>query len=206
MYRNKLRWNTGVDFVLFEWIKLKMCWCFIEEPLLNAFPACWNNLQMRYPLFCVCVILALLFVVWTLTFHLISSIMWPCYSTKDGWFQFSSPPPTFPMHRFQFAWKMEESFCQDWILLHCGSHLPRSQCRNKESVHSLCVYLQAVPPLAISYHLWTVKAVCFSRESKTPSEIRFTNFVQCWDTYQFYCDSSKWKQYWHGRYLANICT
>lgn len=40
----------------------------------------------------------------------------------------------------------------------------------------------------------------FPRESKAPSEIRFINFVQCWDTYQFYCDSSKWKQYWHGRW------
>lgn len=26
----------------------------MEEPLFNAFPACWNNIQTRFPLFCVC--------------------------------------------------------------------------------------------------------------------------------------------------------
>lgn len=68
------------------------------QPLcrIGSFPSCWKHLlrlhgKSRWTPVVVTVLSA---VVWKLHFCLISSIIWLGY-TKDGWFQFSSPEPTF---------------------------------------------------------------------------------------------------------------
>lgn len=130
--------ETLMDF-LFNFPHLEnICQCFMEEVgesvegfLGNVGITC--KLQLLSSVF----VESLLFIVWKIQFHLIWSIIWLCY-TKGGWFQFSSAAPFYaPLSIY-----MENGgvTLPHQTSLHCGSNLPRSQFRDKESVHLLSLF------------------------------------------------------------------
>lgn len=119
----------------------------------------------------------------------ISSIMWLAYHIQVGWFQFSLLPPAISHTPISICIGNRKSyFAQDWISSQSGSRLPRSLCRDKESIHLQGFYLKAISRPAITHCLWCVRAMCrgavHSRHFRLGSrpELRFINFIQISDT------------------------